>query len=369
MFKTISLENFRCFKNTTISGFSQVNLIGGLNNAGKSALLESIIINIFPFETTINFINNFRYENNEEVYEKSWDYLFYNGNTNESIRIKTILKDDKTNDIYIKKEEARQLDDLILYKNFANTETFNSAKEDFVRFFSENKVAKSLNFYLNTNNNLTPLSSCTCTEFGTLGQLDPENRNQAISNIGVSYRPSKQPIVMGDLIKLYEKSVSNGHLGKIIDALHLIDPSIKDIRPLNKKLLLTRDNENFLPIGLFGDAIINILDIALTCFSLPENSLLIIDEIENGIHHSKHETLWSFIYSVSIERNIQVISTTHSIEMIKAFNNISLYQENYKNDFSYIELARTRHNKITGNIIEPEVLKYKILHDKNFRGE
>lgn len=148
MFKSIRLENFRCFNDTTISGFSRINLIGGLNNAGKSALLESIIINVFPFETTINFLNNFRYENNEEKYDTSWDYLFYNGKTDQEIRIKTVLDDEQFNDIYIRKEEARQLDDLVLYKNFYNTETFNSAKEDFVRFFNENKVAKSLNFYL-----------------------------------------------------------------------------------------------------------------------------------------------------------------------------------------------------------------------------
>ena len=368
MFKSISLENFRCFKKTNINGFSRINLIGGLNNAGKSALLESIIINVFPFEATINFLNNFRYENNDENYDTSWDYLFHNGKYDQSIRIKVLLNNGEFNDIYIKKEEAHRLDDLILYKNFDDSDAFSSARDDFVRFFNENKVAKSLNFYINKNDNLIPLSSCTCTEFGTLGQLDPENRNQAV-NIGVSYRPSKQPIIMKDLIKLYEKSVANGHLNRIIEALHLIDSSIKDIRPLNNKLLLSRDNENYLPIGLFGDAIINVLDIALTFFSLPKESVLIIDEIENGIHHSKHELIWKFIYSISIERDIQVISTTHSIEMINAFNRISLSENVNFNEFSYIELARTRNNQIVGNLIEPEVLEYKIMNAKNFRGE
>ena len=229
MFKSISLENFRCFKKTNINGFSRINLIGGLNNAGKSALLESIIINVFPFEATINFLNNFRYENNDENYDTSWDYLFHNGKYDQSIRIKVLLNNGEFNDIYIKKEEAHRLDDLILYKNFDDSDAFSSARDDFVRFFNENKVAKSLNFYINKNDNLIPLSSCTCTEFGTLGQLDPENRNQAV-NIGVSYRPSKQPIIMKDLIKLYEKSVANGHLNRIIEALHLIDSSSKDIR-------------------------------------------------------------------------------------------------------------------------------------------
>ena len=53
--------------------------------------------------------------------------------------------------------------------------------------------------------------------------------------------------------------------------------------------------------------------------------------------------------------------------MINAFNKVSLSTN--INEFSYIELARTRYNKIIGNIIEPEVLEYKISHDKNFRGE
>ena len=55
MFKSISLENFRCFKKTNINGFSRINLIGGLNNAGKSALLESIIINVFHLKLQLTF--------------------------------------------------------------------------------------------------------------------------------------------------------------------------------------------------------------------------------------------------------------------------------------------------------------------------
>ncbi|RIW97886.1 AAA family ATPase, partial [Acinetobacter baumannii] len=35
----------------------------------------------------------------------------------------------------------------------------------------------------------------------------------------------------------------------------------------------------------------------------------------------------------------------------------------------YLELVRTRKNRIISNIIEPEVLEYKINHSKNFRGE
>ena len=42
MYKSFRVKNFRCFDDVEIKGFKRVNLIAGLNNAGKTALLEAI---------------------------------------------------------------------------------------------------------------------------------------------------------------------------------------------------------------------------------------------------------------------------------------------------------------------------------------
>lgn len=39
MLENIEIQNFRCFEDTKILGFKRVNLIGGKNNAGKTAFL------------------------------------------------------------------------------------------------------------------------------------------------------------------------------------------------------------------------------------------------------------------------------------------------------------------------------------------
>lgn len=44
----IEIRNFRCFEETKISGFERVNLIGGKNNSGKTALLEALLLNNSP---------------------------------------------------------------------------------------------------------------------------------------------------------------------------------------------------------------------------------------------------------------------------------------------------------------------------------
>lgn len=42
----IEIEEFKCFKGFKTSSFKRVNLIGGKNNIGKTALMEASYINI-----------------------------------------------------------------------------------------------------------------------------------------------------------------------------------------------------------------------------------------------------------------------------------------------------------------------------------
>ncbi len=48
MCKSISINNFRCFEDITIEPFKRVNLITGLNNAGKTSLLEAMYLSRVP---------------------------------------------------------------------------------------------------------------------------------------------------------------------------------------------------------------------------------------------------------------------------------------------------------------------------------
>ena len=56
MIRSIEIENFRCFHKTRIEGFSQINLIGGQNNAGKTALLEAILFFFYSKNSVVNMV-------------------------------------------------------------------------------------------------------------------------------------------------------------------------------------------------------------------------------------------------------------------------------------------------------------------------
>ena len=53
MIKSIEIKNFRCFKDTKITHFGLVNLFGGMNNAGKTALLEAVYLTESPNSSSI----------------------------------------------------------------------------------------------------------------------------------------------------------------------------------------------------------------------------------------------------------------------------------------------------------------------------
>ena len=371
MINYISIENFRCFQQSTFKNFSNINLIGGLNNSGKSALLEAILLLLSPQLETITLLNKYRNEivTKKNTFDKTWDYLFFNANKSQPIKLST------TSNLYhheyclaIRKSENDQFNNVAFYEKLKNSNEKNleQALKDFELFTLKQNIIHSLDLYI-TDNELEDsfIGSFSFTDSGRLTMLETPTYlfNQ------VAYRPAKQIISPSQLSKLLDITIDKGYLNDIIQTIKIIDYSIIDIRVIENKVLLSRDKVSYLPISLFGDAITSTLFMILTLFSLDENGFLLIDEVENGIHHSKHLNFIKHISALALRRNIQIFMTTHSSEFIKSFNEYSLEDKTLSDKLCYTELLRTRKNRIINNLIEPDVLKYKIDHSKKFRGE
>ncbi|MCY4288392.1 MAG: AAA family ATPase [Aestuariivita sp.] len=72
------------------------------------------------------------------------------------------------------------------------------------------------------------------------------------------------------------------------------------------------------PLKRLGDGAQRLLGIALALANC-QNGILLIDEVENGIHYSILPKLWGMIFQAAQEGNIQVIATTHSWDCISSF--------------------------------------------------
>ena len=71
------------------------------------------------------------------------------------------------------------------------------------------------------------------------------------------------------------------------------------------------------PMGFLGDGIGRLLSMALA-FQNASNGMILIDEIENGLHHSALQGVWENLNRLSQRFNVQLFATTHSYECMVA---------------------------------------------------
>ena len=78
-----------------------------------------------------------------------------------------------------------------------------------------------------------------------------------------------------------------------------------------------------IPLRSLGDGMQRMLGIALSLVNVREGMLL-VDEIENGLHYSVLLDMWRLVFQLAHRLNIQVFATTHSWDCIEAFQKAAL---------------------------------------------
>lgn len=129
---------------------------------------------------------------------------------------------------------------------------------------------------------------------------------------------------------LIRNIVNNQEYKKLaISILKQFDTSVSDIcytRADDGTFMETviTDTGAILPFSVYGDGIKKILFILNKMFGSPD-SILLIDEIENGLHKKYYEMLFPVIFEIARKLHIQLFIATHSMEAIEAILNYGDY--------------------------------------------
>ena len=165
-------------------------------------------------------------------------------------------------------------------------------------------------------------------------QNNVENRVQIVGNeiSHDSYRhqiPFQAVIVSSQSFNLQEMAVHLGQLRKIkredtfTKALKIVEPNIISVESnyASGAPMIRCDVglAELVPLPVMGEGMVRIARLILAITKAP-NGIVLIDEIENGLHHTILEEIWRFIEEVAEQNNTQVIATTHSFECVEAAN-------------------------------------------------
>lgn len=309
MIQSISIENFRCFEKTEIKGFERINLITGKNNSGKTCLLEALYFLITEDLKETGQIRNPAFEN----YEGS-NKQFLNNIENEEINFSIDFLSDETKEI------------ININRTYENSNWLKSKNSGI--------KSRKISLILNKDRQI------------------PDRNN---------------------LVFLIDNAKINGHYQKILDAVKTIDPDIEDLTTYasypDTLYIKKKGNIRYLPLSFFGDAMQKVLRYISSVFEFTnaKKSYLLIDEIENGIHYTAQKEVWQMLFKLCKHYNIQLFATTHSLEMIKAFEEVC---EEFQNEGAYFELARhAKSNQIIGIKHQISTLEYELETNANIRGE
>ena len=92
-------------------------------------------------------------------------------------------------------------------------------------------------------------------------------------------------------------------------------PSRKSVQRVVAKL---QGQARPVPLQSLGDGALHLAGVALALAN-SRDSFLLIDEAENGIHHSVQPDFWRMVFKTAHANNVQVIATTHSFDCVRGF--------------------------------------------------
>lgn len=112
----------------------------------------------------------------------------------------------------------------------------------------------------------------------------------------------------------------------VIDALRIIEPKLEglnlitDSESRNERIPVIKltDSAERIPLRSLGEGMNRLLGISLAVSNCADG-ILLIDEIESGLHYSVQHAMWSLVIALARRLNVQVFATTHSWDCIEGF--------------------------------------------------
>ena len=364
--KSIQIKRFRMLQSVDIRELGQLNLIVGKNNSGKSTLLEAIrifarrgspdtLLEVLGYrdETTAARLIDADGPSGENAALRQ---LFFGREFPTADDLPIVIEDVESNEkvtieySYFKiiETETRDEDgDLAMTRKRIHVPRENLSSEVTA---SQTLVVKSAGkaHYLNLENTETPAVR-RLRSFGVEKEVMPVNLL------------STRFLHPDRLAALWDQAVLTNAADAVISGLKLIDPDVEGIafiksdqtdRPYRMQrdetviraeriaVVKLKNNNRPIPLGSMGDGMLRVLQLLLAMYP-AKGGYFLIDEFENGLHHSVQEGLWELLFKMAKQLDIQVFATTHSNDCITSFANVAIKHKDIKGSLSRLKRITT----------------------------
>lgn len=345
---SLEIKGFRAFEHLRIDHLGSVNLIVGKNSVGKSSVLEALKLYARQGHPTImSELLESRYEDTgstatvrderpaiEEILQALRFLFFGRPELKEeldefNISIGPIKSPSKKLSIQLQwydrleREESRRRTQLGLFSEIEVNETYLGVK---VRF------GKDVFDY--------PLDRI----FRRAVYPVPESK--------IKFRfVSASGLLLDEMGRCWDEIALTELQEEIKFASQMIVSGVEDINFVflnsrtRSRIPIAKLNGSRIPFHSLGEGSVRLIGLALSIAN-AKNGMLLVDEIESGLHYSVHAQMWPFIFRLAERLNVQVFATTHSDDCVRAFQYAAKENEQVEGQLIRLEQWNGKHTAI-----------------------
>lgn len=327
-FKNIEIKNFRGIDHLKIDDCSRVNVFLGQNNSGKTSVLECLLLIMGMSSPDLpQSLNRIRSRNNM-IGVADARYMFNNlilTNSPEIVAMQTddVLRHLKLNLSYVFDEKEQTVQQNVPMPVTDTMALINTLEMLFD--VTEGTESKSYR------------SSLTFNQAGVITNRKLAEGYVEKDFVGLITADLLSGNLVNDLSELFKRK--NKDL--ILKRLAMFDKTIYTIDILRDDVYIGFEGINEqLPLGMTGDGLRRYLNI-VACSANPMTNIIVIDEIDNGLHYSAYKKLWEAIFALATTTNKQVFVTTHSKETLGSLNEMLEEHPEYQQEMRLYTIAKT----------------------------
>ena len=349
--ETVTIHQFRGLRDLELKDLGRINLLVGLNNSGKTSVLEALSVYCHPLDIKVWLSTAGQREQDMRVYRTrllhALKWLF----THKSVSIlepdKPIILISSTGLFSVKKLMAsyEEMEEIWLsegsnIRNLSNEEEIENDNEQEIENEDTPRVRKGIKLKIGVfpdddyQLSLLGEPSDLITDFllwederfyRLSGKREPSLKTSVVTPSSHRSEVSQFSLLneathqyfKADVVKLLQQMDNN-----ISDILFLLPPDIEMLLPsesINSRfnIYIQHEKLGLAPVSTFGDGIRRLLHIALKLASV-KGGILLIDELESTIHTEALQNSFQWLVKWCTEMDVQLFATTHSLEAVDA---------------------------------------------------
>jgi AAA15 family ATPase/GTPase len=345
--ESITIHKFRGLRDLELKDLGQINLLVGINNSGKTSVLEALSIYCHPLDikvwlnTATQREEQYRFSRTPSLDALQW--LFAHDSLPDIEKLKTgtisisasgsfafsqiTATYEEIEGMFVSEKRRRLSAEVEQICEFED-EPINESEDSLeVRKGLYLRVELYEQLYLSSSNEANTIENYRLWEHEFLFRLG--KREPSILTSVVT--PTSHRSDIGQFRLLSEASFQN-FKDDVLELLRQMDHNISDIEILLSpgsssrfNIYIQHQKLGLAPISTFGDGVRRLLHIALKLASV-KGGIFLIDELESTIHTEALQNSFSWLVKWCKQMDVQLFATTHSLEAVDALLGVTEHE-------------------------------------------